>query len=149
KIDSGRLEKPQAASGRAHERKHPVLAVNARGETLFAWAEGTGWQRGGSLVWQVHDRAGKPAEEKGKADRGIPVWGLPAAVAHRDQRLNRGNLHTPAGQLRLAAAGPAEAKDLLAEAVHLAQNDEPLLAQIVERDALAADQAMTRRQGKK
>ena len=27
--------------------KHPVLATNPSGETLLAWTEGTGWQRGG------------------------------------------------------------------------------------------------------
>jgi hypothetical protein len=79
-----KVDKFQAAPGAAHHRKHPVLAVNAQGETLFAWTEGTGWQRGGTLVWQVHDKAGKPVEDKGRVDRGIPVWGLPAAVAHPD-----------------------------------------------------------------
>ncbi len=74
----------QSAPGRAEARKHPVLAVNARGETLFVWTEGTAWQRGGALVWQVYDKDSKLAGDKGRVDRGIPVWGLPAAVAHPD-----------------------------------------------------------------
>jgi hypothetical protein len=67
------------APDQATNRKHPFVAGNARGETLLVWAEGTGWKKGGSLAWQVYDRAGKPIAEKGKAD-GVPVWSLPTAV---------------------------------------------------------------------
>lgn len=69
-----------AAPGSTGKRKHPALAVNARGETLLVWTEGTGWKRGGSLAWQVFDRDGKPTVDKGAAE-GVPVWGLPTAVA--------------------------------------------------------------------
>ena len=72
---------PQAAPGRGRERKHPALAVNPRGEMILAWTEGTGWERGGALAWQVFDRSGKPTEGKGRVDAGIPVWGLPTVVA--------------------------------------------------------------------
>jgi hypothetical protein len=48
---------------------------------VLVWTEGTGWQKGGSLAWQVFDKTGKPSEEKGRMDRGIPVWGLPTVVA--------------------------------------------------------------------
>jgi hypothetical protein len=64
-------------------RKHPTLAMNARGELLVAWTEGTGWQRGGSVAWQVFDAEGNPTTEKGRAP-GVPVWGLVAAVARAD-----------------------------------------------------------------
>jgi len=43
------------APGSTRNRKHPVIAVNPRGETLLAWTEGTAWNRGGELVWQVFD----------------------------------------------------------------------------------------------
>lgn len=66
-----------AATGK---RKHPAIAVNARGETLLVWTEGTGWKRGGSLAWQLYDRGGKPTAEKGTAE-GVPVWGLATVVA--------------------------------------------------------------------
>jgi hypothetical protein len=56
------------------------VAFNARGEMIVAWTEGTGWERGGALAWQVYDRAGKPTGERGRVDGGIPVWGLPAVV---------------------------------------------------------------------
>lgn len=86
KIEAGGpgVEKIHAAPGTGQQRKHPILAVNAKGETLFAWTEGTGWQRGGALAWQVYDKAGKATEDRGRVERGIPVWGLPAAVANPD-----------------------------------------------------------------
>jgi len=62
--------------------KHPTLAVNARGETLIAWAIGTGWNRGGEVGWKILDAAGKPAGQPGKAG-GVPVWGCVAAYANR------------------------------------------------------------------
>jgi hypothetical protein len=65
------------------KRKHPRLAVNARGETLLAWTEGTGWQKGGSLAWQVFDRDGKPVGAMGTA-AGVPVWSFGAAVSSKD-----------------------------------------------------------------
>jgi hypothetical protein len=81
-ISSGnsRFSKPLSPPGRGPTRKHPTLAFNDRGEMLLAWTEGTGWQKGGDLVWQVFDKTGKPTEEKGRQNGGIPVWGLPTAV---------------------------------------------------------------------
>ena len=61
-------------SGDAH-RKHPVLAFNSAGETLLAWTEGTGWEKGGSVAWQLYDINGKPMNVKGRAG-GVPVWSL-------------------------------------------------------------------------
>jgi hypothetical protein len=63
--------------------KHPVVAVNKAGETLLVWTEGTGWQRGGALAWQVFGADGKPAGEPQRRD-GVPVWSLAAAVAEAD-----------------------------------------------------------------
>ena len=62
-------------------RKHPASAVSTSGDTLVVWAEGTGWQRGGDLAGQVFDKSGKATDQPGHALRGIPVWGLPTAVA--------------------------------------------------------------------
>ena len=55
----GKLSKPVQVAGAAENRKHPVTAVNAHGETLLVWTEGTGWNRGGKLAWQVIDHKGK------------------------------------------------------------------------------------------
>jgi hypothetical protein len=80
KLGTTEFTEPQAVPGASRERKHPALAFNARGEMIVAWAEGTGWERGGALAWQVYDRGGKPTGERGRVDGGIPVWGLPAVV---------------------------------------------------------------------
>ena len=75
------IDKPQSAPGTGRERKHPAVAVNAKGETILVWTEGTGWERGGALAWQVFDKDGKPTAEKGRLDQGIAVWSLPTVVA--------------------------------------------------------------------
>jgi hypothetical protein len=89
---SGRLtagpappEGPLPGPGGTGVRKHPVLAVNRRGETLLAWLEGTAWQRGGALAWQLYDAAGRPDGSPGAAP-GVPVWGLAAAAPLADGR---------------------------------------------------------------
>ena len=64
-------------------RKHPALAVNGQGETILVWTEGTGWQRGGALAWQVFDEKGKPTSARGRTD-GIPVWSFAAVYAEPD-----------------------------------------------------------------
>lgn len=83
KIEPGmtRFSKPQSVPGVGRGRKHPVLAAGVEGEILLAWTEGTGWQKGGALAWQLFDTNGNPTPEKGIIHRAIPVWGLPAAVA--------------------------------------------------------------------
>jgi len=82
-VKSGTAEftTPQGAPGAGRGRKHPAVAVNAKGEMVLAWTEGTGWQKGGVLAWQVFNAAGKPTDEKGRGERGVPVWGLPTVAA--------------------------------------------------------------------
>ena len=74
--------RPVAPPGMS-KRKHPAVAAGANGDLLLAWTEGTGWQKGGSVAWQVFDANGNPTAEKGRAP-GVPVWGLVAAVARPD-----------------------------------------------------------------
>lgn len=62
--------------------KYPVAASNDRGEVLLAWTEGTGWEKGGAVAWQLYDAEGRTLE-KGRAD-GVPAWGLVAAVSQVD-----------------------------------------------------------------
>ena len=78
-----RLSKPIAAPGKPGGRKHPALAANARGETIVVWTEGTGWQKGGALAWQVFDSNGKPTAARGRSD-GIPVWSFAAVYTEPD-----------------------------------------------------------------
>lgn len=63
--------------------KHPTVAVNANGDRLIAWAEGTAWNRGGTVAWRLTDRSGK---ELGSSENAgpVPVWGLVSAVALRN-----------------------------------------------------------------
>lgn len=70
-----------AAPAEATGRKHPRLAVNDTGETLFTWTEGMAWARGGSVAWQRFDRAGTPIGSSGRHE-GVPVWSFAAAVPH-------------------------------------------------------------------
>jgi hypothetical protein len=75
---------PVAPPGNSGTRKHPAVAGNARGETILVWTEGTGWQKGGALAWQMFDQAGRPNGQKGRIEGGVPVWGLPTVVARPD-----------------------------------------------------------------
>ncbi|HZO90177.1 MAG TPA: hypothetical protein VFB38_17750 [Chthonomonadaceae bacterium] len=79
---SGSISKPIVAPG-AVQSKHPVILANAQGQTLFAWTEGTGWNRGGSLAWQVYDREGRPVGSRGAAE-GVPAWSLLTAYTRPD-----------------------------------------------------------------
>ncbi len=70
-------------AGTLKNRKHPVLATNAQGEMLLAWTEGTGWNKGGGLAWQLFDKDARPTGEQGRAP-GVPTWSMAAAFARRD-----------------------------------------------------------------
>ena len=76
--------RPIAAPGTARGRKHPALAVNGKGQTIFVWTEGTGWEKGGALAWQVFDEKGKSTGARGRADQAIPVWSFAAVYAEPD-----------------------------------------------------------------
>lgn len=65
-------------------RKHPAVAVNSEGEMLLAWTEETGWQKGGSLHWQLFDKSGNPTAKKGHKANAVPVWGRPTAMVNSD-----------------------------------------------------------------
>jgi hypothetical protein len=81
--ESGKHAEAQAAPGTGKGRKHPVMAGNAKGETILVWTEGIGWAKGGSLAWQVYDKDGRPAGEQGHAD-GVPTWSVAAVFARPD-----------------------------------------------------------------
>jgi hypothetical protein len=81
---TGKLLTRVPASGEGGTRKQPALAVNKLGETLLAWSEGSGWQRGGALAWEVFSPSGQPTRERGRVADGIPVWSLATAYARPD-----------------------------------------------------------------
>lgn len=73
-----------AAPGEHAKRKYPALARNRRGETLLTWVEGAGWQKGGTLGWQIFDRGGRPlAACQDRWD--VPVWSFPAVFTRPDE----------------------------------------------------------------
>jgi hypothetical protein len=75
---------PISPSGSPAGRKHPALAVNGKGETILVWTEGTGWERGGALAWQVFDEKGKPTKARGRLADAIPVWSFAAVYTDPD-----------------------------------------------------------------
>lgn len=77
---TGKASEPISPAVKA---KHPVAVGNDRGEVLLVWTEGTGWEKGGAVAWQVFGANGQPTEEKGRRD-GIPVWSFASAVARPD-----------------------------------------------------------------
>jgi hypothetical protein len=83
RFNGERTGDPTAATGEGKGRKHPRLAVNDKGEVLLVWTEGTGWQKGGSLAYQLYDAAGRPTAET-KQLPGIPTWSFAAAVPRAD-----------------------------------------------------------------
>jgi hypothetical protein len=80
---TGKMSTPVAAPGAGDNRKHPAVAGNAQSETLFAWTEGMGWKKGGTLAWQVYDKSGQATAEHGKV-AGVAVWSLVAAFTRPD-----------------------------------------------------------------
>jgi hypothetical protein len=76
---TGGFSIPKAAQEGTNQ-KHPSVSFNSSDEIILVWTEGTGWQKGGALVWQVY-KDGEPTQARGRLERGIPVWGLPSAVA--------------------------------------------------------------------
>jgi len=73
---------PAAPEGKAAGRKHPVVvfASTAKGQ-LTAWTEGTGWNKGGALAWELELNGG--GKVTGRAP-GVPVWSRITAVAEAD-----------------------------------------------------------------
>ncbi len=70
-----------AGGSPAARRKHPRLAFGQDGSLLLAWTEGTAWNKGGSLAWQLYHASGQPSGPAG-ARPGVPTWSL-GAVAPR------------------------------------------------------------------
>jgi len=69
--------------GKPDGRKHPVLAV--RGEqVMVAWTEGTGWQKGGGMAWQILEGGAlRPSAASGRAP-GVKVWSFISAAPRKD-----------------------------------------------------------------
>ncbi len=82
----GALEanKPSSVPGEADNQKHPAVAVNRAGQFIVAWTEGTGWNKGGRVAWQVFDSSGVAIPgQMGHADA-LPAWSMPAVFTRID-----------------------------------------------------------------
>jgi hypothetical protein len=69
--------------GATKNRKHPSVAVSGDGSILLAWAEGTAWNKGGDVCWEVFGADGKPvtgSRSKREATEGLVPWNAPAAA---------------------------------------------------------------------
>jgi hypothetical protein len=83
KAGTDEIATPVLAPGKGPNRKYPAVVGNTRNETLLAWTEGTGWNKGGTAAWQVYDQNGHAEPSSGRAG-GVPVWSLVAAFARPD-----------------------------------------------------------------
>ena len=74
--------KAQAPAGGTPEtrRKHPRVAFADDGSLLLVWTEGTAWNKGGSLAWQLYDAAGQPSGPAA-ARPDVPAWSVGAVAA--------------------------------------------------------------------
>jgi hypothetical protein len=80
-----RISRVVAPPGCGGDRKHSVVVANSRGATLLAWTDGTAWQRGGTVTWQLFDKAGRPIDQ-GSSIPGLPVWDVVGASVSRNRR---------------------------------------------------------------
>ncbi|WP_170157323.1 sialidase family protein [Roseimicrobium gellanilyticum] len=64
------------------QRKHPVLATGRDGSLLIAWTEGTGWNKGGTLAWQMVDQDLTLNSRSVPVTAGsVPVWSFCSVAA--------------------------------------------------------------------
>lgn len=64
-------------------QRHPAFIRNRSGKILAAWAEETGWKRGGRVAWQRMSANLKPVGEPEYGEN-LPVWSSPAVAANPD-----------------------------------------------------------------
>ena len=80
----GRCTVSEAAPGAGQNRKHPAVAVGRDGRFAHAWTEGTSWDKGGVVRWQVFAKDGTPIDGQAGQVNGLPAWSVPAVVALPD-----------------------------------------------------------------
>ncbi len=62
--------------------KHPTLAQNTKGQTLITSVIGSGWNKAGTLHWDMLDARGTVTDSGGGEK--LPVWSYPVAYAQAD-----------------------------------------------------------------
>jgi hypothetical protein len=83
-IVTGLMGEPAASAQKVGPKnaKHPALAQNAKGQTLIASVIGSGWNKAGSLHWDLLDAQGR-VTDSGDGDK-LPVWSYAVAYARPD-----------------------------------------------------------------
>lgn len=83
-IVTGLMGEPAASAQKVgpQKAKHPVLAQNAKGQTLIASVIGSGFGKAGTLHWDLLDAQGR-VTDSGDGDQ-LPVWSYAAAYARPD-----------------------------------------------------------------
>ena len=85
--DKGQPTQIVAAPGTGDNRKYPSLAVGSNGTLLFAWTEGTSWNRGGKLRFQLFDLKNRPLGATGEQN-GVPAWSFATAFVRPDGKFS-------------------------------------------------------------
>ena len=57
--------------------RHPSMAIGDDHYTLLTWSEGTGWNRGGGVAWEITHPDNK-LSRSGKMRESVPVWSFPS-----------------------------------------------------------------------
>lgn len=84
RIVTGRLDAAVGSSRQVGPKnaKHPVLARNSRGQTLVACVIGSGWNKAGTLHWDLLDEQGLSTASGGSDP--LPLWSHTAVYTHPD-----------------------------------------------------------------
>jgi hypothetical protein len=78
---SGRAGASVAMPGPGRDRKYPSVAIDSQGNRLVAWTEGTGWEKGGSVAWQLFSPEGQAVARQSGRAADLPAWDVPATFA--------------------------------------------------------------------
>lgn len=54
--------------------KHPTFAKSDDNKVLMAWTEGTGWNKGGAIAWQIVDQSLTPIADVERIPSGVSTW---------------------------------------------------------------------------
>jgi len=78
--DAPTIVHPHEIDSRSSTCKHPAIAADGEGHLLVVWTEETGWNKGGTIAWEVFDSTGTvlPGATGRAAD--LPTWDSPAAI---------------------------------------------------------------------
>jgi hypothetical protein len=62
-------------------QKHPAIATNPAGEILLTWAEGTGWNRGGTVGWALLNSLDDQKPRSTGHATGLQPWNAPVVFS--------------------------------------------------------------------